>query len=117
MRKTVWLFLLLVAVSIMLFGCKEPPSTESTASAGEVEKPVIGVAENPGSDMAEYDPNRTLYVSVGQFDMDLYPDIPISSFNFQILSLEPLDPETISVSLPLETKYISFVTDVNKVQG
>lgn len=112
MKKTVWSLLLLMVVSLILFGCKEQHLSESTTTGDIVEKPVIGVAENPGSNLIEYDADRTLYITLQNCDMDLYTDTGAPGFSFYIFSKEPLETEAIQVSLPIKADYQFLISQI-----
>ena len=66
--------------------------------------------ENPGNSLIEYDPDRQIYIASENVYMDYYADISgFSFFQFDIYSRQPLDPDEISVTFP-----VNFPITVNE---
>lgn len=119
MKKGLLMFLLL---TVFLCGCvadpvQTVPSASDTSPTAAVETLAyedlyLTVPEEPGSALAEYDPDRQIYVtfyenaqsvfSVGEWDWEL-------ALFCEILSKQPLDPEnvTFSASVPCEIEILS----------
>lgn len=73
--------------------------------------------ENPGSSLIAYDPDRKIYISTENIYMDYYEGVTrLPSFTFLIFSKEYLDPETISVTFPIDLPFWVDIGYLNEIQ-
>ena len=116
MNRIICLFLMVTFVSLIICGCGE--SAIDTSS--QTKRPVFGVANDPGSSLMEYDPDRKLYITLEGCDLDFYANTGAVGLSFYILSKNALDANSISVSLPTQTSYdfhIRELTDLKQKLG
>ena len=128
MKKLIWLICLSMLLGL-LAGCQtEPVGTQPSggmATTGTAEPTGTTVAqvtepvdirplppENPGNSLIEYDPDRQIYIASENVYVDYYIGVSsIASFYFPIYSRQPLNPEEISVSFPVDLPFILSVQD------
>ena len=126
MKKAVYLICAAMLLSL-LAGCQtEPVGTQpsgGTATTGTAEPTGTTVPqvtepvdirplppENPGSSLIDYDPDRQIYIASENVYMDYYVGVSgFPFFQFDIYSRQPLDPEEISVTFP-----VNFPITVNE---
>lgn len=121
-----WLMALLMLLSI-LAGCKESnvdsgPGTKNTGPVqtlgttdpiptgpeGPVTWPTLPYEElylpqpeNRGSSLCEYDPDRRLYIVENSMSLDIYSGLGGQQLRFSVISKDPVDVDTVSVTLPV----------------
>lgn len=88
-------------------------TTQNTASEGSApSSTVLGQPIEPLPTMnletigqpVEYDPDRQIYILTGNFN-NAIPDYGFPLMDFYILSKEALDPDTITLDIPVESPY------------
>ena len=119
MKKAVYLLCTAMLLGL-LAGCQTelagPQPSGDTATTGTAEP--IGTTvpqvtepvdirplppENPGNSLIEYDPDRQIYIASENVYMDYYEGISgFLHFNFGVYSRQPLDPDEISVTFPVD---------------
>ena len=130
-KPVVWVVVMSVILSVVLAGCLlvDPVKTDTkptvpTEPAGTSPQQAEGTVDirplppkNPGNSLIDYDPNRTIYIGSEHVYMDFYPGITrIPSFCFYIFSRQPLNPEEISVALPVDLPFVVYVDYQDYVQ-
>ena len=126
MKKFAWILCFTLLLGL-LAGCQtEPVGTQpsggmaTTGTAEPTGTTVPQVTEpvdirplppkNPGNSLIDYDPDRQIYIASENVYMDYYADISgFSFFQFDIYSRQPLDPDEISVTFP-----VNFPITVNE---
>ena len=98
----------ILTICVLLFcGCEQgvvPSQTEPPATEYPIYRPTLPA--DPGNDLAEYDPAREFFVTLGDFYIDLYLDTSFRPYiNFEIISKKPMDLSDAKVCLPIESSY------------
>lgn len=119
MKKLIWLVCLSMLLGLFA-GCQtEPAGTQPTggmATTGTAEPTGTTVPQvtepvdirplppkDPGNSLIDYDPDRQIYIASENVYMDYYAGISgFCFFQFDIFSRQPLDPEEISVTFPVD---------------
>ena len=123
MKKLIWLVCLSMLLGL-LAGCQAAPG-ETTKPTGMTDQGAAATAqptdpvdirplppENPGSSLIDYDPDRQIYIAGENVYVDYYIGVSgIKSFYLDIYSRQPLDPEEISVTFPVD---LPFLVTVNQ---
>lgn len=92
----------LVMVLLCLTGCSQA-GEETTKPDPDT---VFTTPRNPGSSLIEYDPDRQIYFSFHNSEYTIYMDDTwVPYFQFYILSKEPIDLNSVKVSIPIRTRY------------
>lgn len=92
-------------IMLSLCGCasgeKQPQETENALPS------VTGMpkVENPGNALVDYDPARELYILCENVHLDIYASSGFGMLYFYIFSRAPLEADSISVEIPIETNY------------
>lgn len=109
-RKMFGGLLWLLAICLALCGCGENDAvstTETTIDGAEAASAIAPkTPDNPGNSLIEYDPDREIFFSCHNYDMDIYFGATGSpTLAFWILSKEPLDIDTFEVEIPIQNEY------------
>lgn len=99
----------------------EPSAESSDSSSGEsstaTEEEIARYAQYfvprpEGCGLIDYDPDRTIYFSCQNWDYDYYVEsVGSQEKMFYILSTEPLDLEGATMTLPIQSSYVSQIVD------
>ena len=122
MKKLIWLVCLSMLLGL-LAGCQTEPAdtqpsggtTQPTGTAEPTGTTVPQVTEpvdirplppkNPGNSLIDYDPDRQIYISENVY-MDRYIGVSgIGAFCLNIYSRQPLNPEEIFVTFPVDLPF------------
>jgi len=68
-----------------------------------------------GDPWIEHDPDRRVYIALGNMYLDLYPDTGggMNPLAFWMISLDPFDKSEIQVEIPIQTEYTVSVLDAS----
>lgn len=114
MKKVIWLVCLAIFLGLFV-GCQAGPgkttiptgmTAPGTTTAPQPSDPVDIrplPPKDPGNSLIDYDPDRQIYIASENVYMDYYAGISgFCFFQFDIFSRQPLDPEEISVTFPVD---------------
>ena len=125
-KPAVWVIVLAVVISVILAVCllvdpaqtdtKPAATTDSADTSTQQTEGIVDIRplppENPGNSLIEYDPDRSIYIGSEHVYMDYYIGFTkLPSFYFYIFSRQPLDPDSISVTFPVDLPFVVTVND------
>lgn len=144
MKKMLCYFLLCAVAIVLMVGCilqppemtqpSDPTSVEDTQGTTptntvptEPEGPAtwatlpyeqlyLSHPGNPGSSLCEYDPERRMYIIENHMSLDIYTNMKGAQLRFTVISKDPIDMETISVTVPVsyETELMVFQRELKR---
>lgn len=114
-RNGILWWCLLCTMVLLLWGCQPRQQIHNESTSGDHTEPQLGLpeVENPGNDLVTYDPERQIYIlgfenvnSTIYFESD-----GCTAISGLIISRIPLDPTSIEVSIPIQSKYTVEIID------
>ena len=114
---------LLLAIVMLLSGCggepaiTEPPTTTDSIEGTVPTETLPVVTEYDGELLIPLDPEREVYISLANQDIDFYPVNDGPFVNFNILTKKHYSESEIKISIPMETSYEVLVEDYSEWYG
>ena len=114
---------LLLAIVLLLSGCgrepaiTEPPTTTEPLDGTMATETLPVVPEYDGKLLIPFDPEREVYISLGNQDIDFYPVNDGPFVSFMILTRKHYSESEIKISIPMETSYEVLVEDYSEWYG
>ena len=126
-KPAVWVIVLAVVISVILAVCllvdpaqtdtKPAATTDSADTSTQQTEGIVDIRplppKNPGSSLIEYDPDRSIYIGSENIFVDFYVGITAApSFNINIYSKEPVDPDDISIEFPVDLPFVINIDEI-----
>lgn len=116
MKKKYYIQAFMLGVGLIFSACGKNSTENINESITEEQlgqniAPTVSdeTVENP---FINYNPEQKIYFSCKNINMDIYMEGGLPVWEFVILSLEPLNEDEISISIPIETDYAVEITEM-----